>query len=218
MSEGIEIERHGFITGTTDSGKTTFAAHYFRANDGLNIFFNVQEEYVVEENADIIVYTIDELETAIEEGYTRICFNPELAGEDVSIEDIDVTIRMMFAIGTIAKRQAKGRPDVWCTIYIDEVQEYGGKAGHPVIHRLFKRGLGYGIRGIAMSQRPADVSHTILTQSHQHVIFYVGSYDHPYFENYDIPIEEHMTHLETEYNFVIWDKRTITAYNKLNIH
>lgn len=214
----IEFEKHVFVTGITGSGKTTFTAKYFEANDGLNIFFNVQEEYVVEEHADIVVTTQDELIEAIEEGHTHICFNPELAGQDISIGDIGATIRMLFAYGALAKQEEKGRPEIWCTVYIDEVQEYGEKQGHPIIHRLWKRGLGYGIRAVGISQRPADVSHTILTQSLEHVIYYVGGYEHPYFTKYNIPIEEHMEHLEYEsYRFVIWDGHEITRYNKISI-
>ena len=80
-----------------------------------------------------------------------------------------------------------------------------------------------------MSQRPADVSHTILTQSKDHVIFYIGSYDHPYFKKYKIPIEDYVAteeeakqgikkHLDHKYNFVIWwNQREIIPYNKLSI-
>lgn len=212
----IEFEKHVFVTGTTDSGKTTFTAKYYESNDGLNIFFNIQEEYVVEEHSDIIVTSLDQLEKAIEDKHTHICYNPELAGQDVSIVDIGVTIRMLFAMGTLAKREAKGRPEIWATVYIDEVQEFGEKQGHPIIHRLWKRGLGYGIRAVGISQRPADVSHTILTQSKDHVIFYIGGYDHPYFSKYQIPIKEHIGHLEQPYNFVVWDTKEITKYNKLS--
>ena len=214
----IEFEKHVFITGITDSGKTTFAAKYYESNDGLNIFFNVQEEYAVEEVSDVIVTNQEELEEAIEEGYKHICYNPELAGMDIQVEDIGTVIRMLFAIGTYAKRKEKGRPEIWCTVYIDEVQEFGEKQGHPIIHRLWKRGKGYGIRAVGISQRPADVSHTILTQSQDHVIFYVGGYEHPYFRNYHIPIEEHISHLEKDCNFVIWwNQKEITEYNKLHI-
>jgi len=213
----LEFEKHVFITGTTDYGKTTFAAKYFAANDGLNIFFNIQEEICVEDEADIIVTNLNDLETAIEEKYTHICYNPELAGEDISIGDIGTTIRMLMAMGVIAKREAGGRPEIWVTVYIDEVQEFGEKQGHPIIHRLWKRGLGYGIRAVGISQRPADVSHTILTQSGDHVIFYIGGYDHPYFKKYNIPIEDHIDHLEEKYNFVIWrNQQEIERYNKLS--
>lgn len=213
----MELEKHVFITGQTGSGKTTYAAKYFSSNEGLNIFFNIQEEYAVEQEADIIITTTEELTRAIEEGHIHICFNPELAGQDVGIEDIGYVIRYLFAMGALAKQEAKGRPEIWCTVFIDEIQEFGEKGGHPIIHRLWKRGLGYGIRAVGISQRPADVSHTVLTQSQQHVIFYVGGYDHPYFKGYNIPIEEHIGHLETPFNFVIWDKREITRYSKLSI-
>ncbi len=150
-----------------------------------------------------------------------------MAGEDIKIQEIGVVIRMLFAMGTIAKREQKKRPDIWCTVYIDEIQEFGEKQGHPIIHRLWKRGKGYGIRGVGMSQRPADVSHTVLTQSDDHVIFYMGGYEQPYFQTYKIPIQDHMEHLSTEYiiddkdmklNFVIWwGQDEIEEYNKLNI-
>jgi len=223
----MEFTQHVFITGKTNTGKTTFGSEYFKDNDGLNIFFNIQEEYCVEEKADIIITSVGELESAIAEKNTHICFNPELAGEDINIAQIGVTIRMLMAMGAIAKREAKGRPEVWATVYIDEIQEFGEKTGHPIIHRLWKRGLGYGIQAVGLSQRPADVSHTVLTQSQDHVIFYVGGYDHPYFKKYQIPIEDHMNHLEqtvmidgkeVQANFVVWEKQDeIVEYNKLSI-
>ncbi len=219
MDEVIDFDAHVSVVGKTQSGKTVFVAKYFEENDGVNIFFNLNEIYAVEQAADHIVSTVNEVYEIInnlEQNDVRICFNPEEAGEDITIEQVASIINMAFGIGAVAKRQAKGNAPNWCTIIIDEVQTYGEKAGHPAIHRLFKRGWSYGIRGVAISQRPADVSHTILTQSMYHVIFFVGDYDHPYFRKYGIPIEEHMEHIEfRSYRFVIWDGDTITRYDKV---
>ena len=219
MDTIIEFDAHVSVVGKTQSGKTVFVAMYFEENDGLQIFFNVNEIYAVEQASDKVVTSVQEVYDVInnlEQNDYRICYNPKEAGEDITIEEIQTIINMCFGIGGVAKRQAKGNADIWCTIIIDEVQTYGEKAGHPAIHKLFKRGWSYGIRGVAISQRPADVSHTILTQSMYHVIFYVGDYDHPYFKKYGIPIEEHMEHIEFKsYRFVIWDGSTITRYDKV---
>ncbi len=215
----IEFDAHVIVVGKTQSGKTVFVSKYFEENEGINIFFNTNEIYAVEKVADHIITTVQELIDILNELETndvRICFNPQEAGEDITIQQLASVINMCFAIGAIAKRQAKGNAPMWCTIIIDEVQTWGEKAGHPVIHKLWKRGWSYGIRAVGISQRPADVSHTILTQSYYHVIFYVGEYDHPYFRKYDIPIEEHMEHIEFKsYRFVIWDGHTITRYDKV---
>lgn len=217
----IEFEQHVFIGGKTGSGKTVFAREYFRHNIGFNIFINTNEEYAVEEVADRVISSVAELEELINDKETpvknmKVCYNPKEAGEDVSIEEVSTIISIFFAMGAIAKRQAQGTPENWGTILIDEVQTWGEKAGHPAIHKLWKRGRSYGIRAVGISQRPADVSHTILTQSYEHVIFYVGDYDHPYFKKYNIPIEDHMEHIEYQsYRFVIWDGTTITRYNKV---
>ena len=85
--------------------------------------------------------------------------------------------------------------------------------------------VGYGIRAVGISQRPADVSHTILTQSLYHVIFYIGDYDHPYFRKYNIPIEPQLEVTDEypegflefrSYRFVIWDGTTMTRYDKVD--
>lgn len=215
----IEFEQHVFIGGKTGSGKTVFASEYFRNLDGLVVFFNTNEAYVVEDSADEVITSVQELTELINETKVndlKICYNPELAGEDISIEEVATVINMFFAIGSVAKKQIRGDPETWGTIIIDEVQTWGEKQGHPAIHKLWKRGRSYGIRAVGISQRPADVSHTILTQSFEHVIFYIGDYDHPYFKRYNIPIEEHMDHIEYKsYRFVIWDGTNITRYNKV---
>ena len=213
-----------FIGGITRSGKTVFASEYFRNNSGFNIFINTNEEYCVESAADYIASDFNTVLDIINKHSENnpnnpdlnICYNPKTAGDDISINEVETLINMCFAIGAHHKRRAQGQPEIWCTVFIDEVQTWGEKTGHPAIHKLWKRGLGYGIRAVGISQRPADVSHTVLTQSMYHVIFYLGDYDHPYFKKYQIPIEEHMEHIEFKsYRFVIWDGTKMTRYNKV---
>jgi hypothetical protein len=217
----IEFEQHVFIGGKTGSGKTVFGATYFRDCAGFCIFFNTNEAYIVEDYADVTIHSIGELndlmtDDNLSKENLKVCYSPKLAGEDISIEEVATVINMFFAIGSLAKKQVHGDPDNWGTIFIDEVQTWGDKQGHPVIHKLWKRGRSYGIRAVGLSQRPADVSHTILTQSFEHVIFYVGDYDGPYFTKYGIPIEDHMEHIEYKsYRFVIWDGTKITRYDKV---
>jgi hypothetical protein len=217
----IEFEQHVFIGGKTGSGKTVFASEYFKHLDGFSVFFNTNESYAVEDASDEVVTSVSELMDLINDDEVsinnlRVCFNPELAGEDITIKEVATVINLFFAMGSLAKKEAHGDPETWGTILIDEVQTWGEKAGHPTIHKLWKRGRSYGIRAVGISQRPADVSHTILTQSFEHVIFYVGDYDGPYFTKYGIPIEEHMEHIEYKsYRFVIWDGTTITRYDKV---
>ena len=221
MMRTIDFDAHVFVGGITRSGKTIFVCEYFRQNEGFNIFINTNETYYVEECADIVITSIQELQeimnsSEIDLNNLKICYNPKEAGNDITIQEVGTIINICFAIGSIAKREARGQPEIWCTLIIDEVQTWGQKAGHPAIHKLWKRGWGYGIRAIGISQRPADVSHTILTQSYYHVIFYVGNHDHPYFEDYDIPIEDHIEFIEfRSYRFVIWDGHNITRYNKV---
>lgn len=218
----IEFDAHVFIGGKTGSGKTVFAVEYFKHNEGLNIFINTNETYYVTDAGDIVVDNISDLLDAInklESNDIRIVYNPEEAGEDITEKEVATIINMMFAIGSIAKKAVHGDPDYWGTLFIDEVQTWGEKGGCQSVHKLWKRGRGYGIRAVGISQRPADVSHTILTQSYYHVIFYIGDYDHPYFKKYGIPIEDHMEHIEFKsYRFVIWDGTTITRYDKVEYH
>lgn len=75
-------------------------------------------------------------------------------------------------------------------LYIDECQEdWIG------LRDIAVRGRRYGIRMIAITQRPALMNspdkRSVVTQCNEHVIFTLGDYEKLYFDRYGIPYDEH---------------------------
>lgn len=209
-------EKHNFICGMTGGGKTTFASKVYEELPTLCVFINTNLERIPEQKSDIIVNDVDQVIEAINEGYTKICFNPK-ANKDIEAEEIDEIRQVLMNMGLTANR-AKSKPIVIAHLFIDEIQDYSSlHKPHKGIDRLWKRGRRYGVTGIAISQRPADVSHTILTQSAYHVIFKLGTYEIPYFQKYKIPIDEHIEWLKQDYHFVVWDGTEIERFRPIEI-
>lgn len=78
----------------------------------------------------------------------------------------------------------------WLVI-CDEAHAYaaeGGPAGG--LHLIARRGLRWGVRGLFVSQRPADVAKAVASQAPRHVIFEPGPFGGPYLERYGIPADE----------------------------
>jgi len=207
---------HFFIGGITGSGKTTFGSSIFEKVDTLAIFINTSEERIPEQKSQIVVTSVDDLCKAIEMDARKICFNPREAG-DVSVSDVEEISRIMLKMGRQIHKKRRFIA-VFGHLFIDEVHEFSElHRANKTIDRIWKRGRRYGIIGVAMSQRPADVSHTILTQCRYHVIFRLGTYEIPYFARYKIPIEDHEEWLKKDYHFCIFDGEEVKRFYPIKI-
>ena len=193
-------EKRVFTCGQTGKGKTTFASQIYKKLDTLCIFVNTNEERIPERASQTVVYSVDDIAKAINLGGRKICLNPKGENE-IEPKEIARICSMLMRIGRKMKKQM-----IFSHVFVDEVQEYSSlHRPYSTIDRIWKRGRRYGVVGHAISQRPADVSHTILTQSEYHVIFRLGTYEIPYFKRYGIPIEEHEEWLKKEYHFIVFD-------------
>ena len=207
---------HWFMCGITGSGKTTFGASIFEKVDTLAIFINTSEERIPERKSQIVVYSVDELLRAISLDARKICFNPH-EDRDISVSDVEQICKVMLSLGRQIHKN-KRFIAVFGHIFIDEIHEFSSLHRPNVnIDRIWKRGRRYGIIGIGISQRPADVSHTILTQCRYHVIFRLGQYEIPYFERYKIPIEDHKEWLKQNYHFCIFDGEEVKRYYPIKL-
>jgi AAA+ ATPase superfamily predicted ATPase len=167
------LKEHRFICGITRSGKTTHAVELFKVLHGCRIFVNTQYERMVEAAVDKkenIVTKVKALCKLLEKYEGKIVFNPD-PEVDKSVEQITDIWKVLKEVGKIMTEE---RARVWCHLFIDEVHLFGKKLD--VIWRMSAR---YGIKVVAISQRPADVSHTILTQSPIHIIYNLSPYETP---------------------------------------
>ena len=169
-----------------------------------------------EEKSQAKVNNIDSFLEAVNRGYTKICFNPTEA-KDITLTELIYIKRTLFSLGKKVNEHKK-TPLIISHLFIDEVQDYSSKhQPNSEIDAIWKRGRRYGIVGIAMSQRPADVSHTILTQSKYHVIFETSGYEYEYFRRYHIPIDAFKGWTAKKYHFAVWDWSTIDQYKPIQI-
>jgi DNA segregation ATPase FtsK/SpoIIIE-like protein len=216
----MDTNKHMAIVGITGSGKTTFAEWMYKNTTGLAIFFNTQLEYKVEAVSDVVVYNINGFKDAFNKEndghriYHKICFNPD-EDEDKALEQLHQLITILFRLGYQINKNAD-TPKVWCHLFIDEIHEFSSQLlKDKIVDRVWKRGRRYGIVGIAISQRPAEVSHSILANCPTHVIFKTGQYELPYYQRYHIPIfkdEDAQRHLQKKYCFIVFYDGKIEKY------
>ena len=205
-----------FICGATGSGKTTLASKLYEQETTLCVFINTNFEYIPEGYSQAVVSDVETLVEAINEGYTKICFNPT-SEKDITVSEVVYIKRVLFNLGKSINEKRK-KPKIVAHLFIDEVQDYSSKyKQNREIDSIWKKGRRFGVIGIAMSQRPADVSHTILTQSKYHVIFRLGTYEYEYFGRYHIPVEEFKEHISKDYHFIVWDGYSIEEYDPIEI-
>jgi len=200
------VNKHHAIVGITGSGKTYFSTWEYHNIQNRAIFINTSDEYFPEKYSDVIVYDIDGFLEAFNSGKKKICFSPQTE-KDITVEDLIQIRDILFAYGSEVNKGRK-EPLVWCHIYIDEIQEFSNKkAPNSEIDSFFKRGRRKGITAIAISQRPAEVSHTILNNCSAHIIFKLSSFEKTYFTTYRIPIFETDKEewIKQQYYFVVFD-------------
>jgi len=227
----IDLNKHIFICGETGSGKTTIAEWLYKNCEGIAIFFNTQLEYRIEQDSDALVSSMSGFRDAwnAEEKsgfldppthkrkYHKICFNPD-DDIDVARQQLDDLVDTLFSIGLKINKDAK-KPQIWVRLFIDEIHEYSEKGKEDkTVDRLWRRGRRYGIVAIGISQRPADVSHGILSQCPTHIIFKVNRYESPYFQRYKIPVffddENNETNrwLHKKYHFAVFTGDNLEKY------
>jgi len=214
------IDKHVAIVGITGSGKTIYATKLFTEQPTLCIFINTNSEVYPEHKCQVVIHDLEGFYKAWNEfSAHKIVYSPT-ENEDITQKDVEDLIKLLFAIGKTINAK-KQEPTIWCHLFIDEIQEYSAKMKRStVIDRVFKRGRRYGIVGIAISQRPAEISHTILVNCSSHVIFMVSEYETEYFRNYGIPITEDSeawNWIQKRYHYVIFKEGKIEKHEPIRM-
>jgi energy-coupling factor transporter ATP-binding protein EcfA2 len=200
--------RHILLIGSTGSGKTYAASYMARFMDSF-IFINTQEELSASRECQILLEDPEDLQEALEEGYRGIEYVPSMGRED-AIEEVEVIREQLFEIGS----EMKGENPVlelqtWITVFLDETQIYAPIMTHKEAENFWNRGRGYGIRGVAISRQPQELSKDVVNNCEFELIFQLGHYALPYFQRFKIPIEEHQAWINRKWHFLLYDKRQI---------
>ena len=172
-TKGIVIDRHTVIVGVTGGGKTYAANRFIKeAVTPFTLFWNTQDENESQALSDIVVESPEELlEVFREYQSANICYQPSENIEEAK-QELEIIKNILFTIGKQVNNRIKIKK--WITFYVDEVTDYSSKnQPDAAINMLYRRGRRHGIIMVALTQRPALTSQTILTQSTLHIYFIV---------------------------------------------
>jgi len=160
----------------------------FKNVGALAVYYNTQYEVRVERAGTAIIQDMGGFRKAYNKGYRKIVWNPN-EDKEIAMKDLENLVDLLFKMGKEINKDAIDTPKPFVYLFIDEYHRYSSKTKeNPNIDKVWTMGRRWGVLGIAISQRPAHISHEVLTQSPQHIIFFLGKYEKGYFDRYDIPI------------------------------
>lgn len=183
---------HSTVIGITRSGKTYATKKSLeKVKEGV-IFFNTQYEEMP--SSFIKVNAKDDIKVIINalKANKKINYVPQL---DSSIRDKE----LIYLVDSLYRRDSEKR----IYLVVDEVHLYEKESLRELI-KVATTGLRFGVHGIWISQRPANIDNTLMTQSNQFVIFKTNM-ESGYFDRYGIPADEIKSRLKEDYSYCIYD-------------
>jgi len=193
--------KHVLVIGSTGTGKTFWMAKVANLYLHRFVFVNPNLEDIVENISTAHYYEPDEVLTGLQDGETKIEFIPD-EDSKIALEQLEELRRGFFEIAAEINPPSGSW---WLNVIIDEIQTFSWKGSRNDVDVFFTRGRRYGIRSWALSQRPQNVSSTIINNVQSQIIFRTGGYESIYFRNYKIPVEEHQGWLKKSYHYLLYD-------------
>ena len=203
------LEKHVVIAGMTDKGKTTFAKYLFHeVKDRRVIFVNTQAEWMG-------IDPIHVWNPQLLKGKSQKMNLVPNVDRDVATKELEDMVQDLMFIGK--RVNPKRAEKAWCIVMVDEAAEYSPKMGrtHDPLKTLAKRGKRYGVTLVSITQRPADLSHTVLTQAGTHFYFDLSNYEKGYFEKYAVPYDRFADHVARPFHFTMIQGGEVTDYDPI---
>ena len=174
--DNLRLEGHEVVVGRTQSGKTHYAIKA-RAESwrGPVLFFNPQgfpvsgRAWVSCSGHSIVAQLIQVLKQGLKLAYVPSDIDA------VAEQELSVLVDAVFS----ASFPAPG-----LLFVADEAQDFAAP-----LRRIARRGLARGVTGCFISQRPAEMHNTLLTQAVRHVIF-DSSWESQYFKRYGLDADK----------------------------
>jgi DNA helicase HerA-like ATPase len=193
--------KHVLVIGSTGTGKTWWMAKVATRYLHRFIFVNVNLEEVVENITTAHYYEPSDVLEGLLNGEIRIEFIPS-EDSKTALEQLEELRKGLFGIATELDLSSGAW---WLNFILDEAQSYAWKGSREDVDVFATRGRRYGIRSWFLTQRPQNVSSTIINNVQSQIIFRTGPYETPYFKGYKIPIEEHLGWLKKKYQYLLYD-------------
>jgi DNA helicase HerA-like ATPase len=199
---------HTSVLARTREGKTYATIKSLEAQKEPVLFFNTQlEAYSKRFLTADQSYGLDQITEALHEGF-KINFMPS-DKPDRAAAEFDLIVDELYTW----KRHYPGMPPIY--FVIDEVHLLQrNKDARNQLIRLASTGLKWGIRCIFISQRPAMVDNTLLTQSTFYVLFATGL-ESGWFKRYNMPYDDIQSKLQKKYQYVTFDMREVRGAYKV---
>lgn len=192
MSKLINFDGHTTVMGITRSGKTyAVKKSLARVNEGV-LFFNTQYEDMPGYSEADWKADWPTLESLLKKG-RKIDYKPQFDEETRSKE-------LVYLINSLHDGTEKN-----VILAVDEVHLMD-KAATKAMIKVATTGLRFGVKGAWLSQRPANIDNTLMTQSNQFVIFKLNM-EGAYLDRYRMPSEEIKRKIEQggQYNYIVYD-------------
>lgn len=204
-------QKHSVIIGCTNSGKSTFAEHLFKNTPYKSIYYDVQEERNPPSNNVVLLQgglSMDAIKK-----YNHMVIYAKFDREVRQLELAKI-VKILMTLGKYYPPRK-----IWCNLFVDEAHEIAPLHDNKnPLNLVFTKGYRYGISGHAITQRPAALNQTILTQAENHFFFNVNLYETPYFDRFKLPFQEIEGHIRKKYHFAHWDGFKFTKYKPIKIN
>lgn len=190
----INFDGHTVVIGKTRSGKTWATKESIRGLSCGALFFNTQQESMPH---DFVKATGNDrmvtIKNAVKRGY-KINFVP-------STDLLEQAAQLECIIQCLYDNVKK---DV--VLVVDEVHLFCDRDIKRQLIRVATTGLRWGIRGVWISQRPAEIHNTLMTQANKFVIFQTNM-ESNYFKRYEMPHDEIRSRIKSggEYSYIEYD-------------
>lgn len=175
----LSDKEHTTVLGITRHGKTYATVKTLEKVKGAVFFWNVQEESVKGFIKADKTNNIEQIQNALKSG-KKINYIPS--------GDLELDSKIFGKLSTLFLQNG-----VRCMMVVDEVHLFDmtkDKNGKNACRRLATTGLRRGLPCVFISQRPALIDNTLVTQSTNHILFALGDSDTNYLKNMGLPVEK----------------------------
>jgi DNA helicase HerA-like ATPase len=193
--------KHCLVIGATGTGKTWWMTKVADRYLGRFIFVNSNEEEVVENICTTHYGDAAGVINGIRDKETRVEFVPN-EDSKTALTQLEEIRKGLFRLATELEIPSGMW---WLNFILDEAQTFAWKGSREDVEHFATRGRRYGIRSFFLTQRPQNISSTIINNAQNQIIFRTGPYETPYFKNYRIPIEDEGNWLKKKYHYILYD-------------
>ncbi|MFD0591160.1 hypothetical protein ACFQZE_24480 [Paenibacillus sp. GCM10027627] len=198
---------HTTVVGRTRSGKTTGVLYSLQRQPRGVLFFNTQQ-------------------IKFPAGWTRASLKSDfeamidglIGGEKIvyipSREYRQQELKILVGLLYKAAQRYDGDLDIY--LVVDEVHLFA-KAALRACVEVATTGIRWGLKAIWISQRPAKIDNTLMTQSTRFVIYGLSHMEGNYLKNYQMPSETIFEALRTggQYAYVVYDGYDLSKPQKV---